>query len=179
MTDHRAWADKQGGGNGNFTAVEHLLAALHDGQREHLEVLRGMADSLLALRKAGDTLGPRESSEPSCGRGCHSIEQGCPVHDPAALEPSSESVTVSLPRDVVELYGAKDWRFAAQAHRIDQFPVTADLLDALADALDAASATQEAEAWDEGFDAGHQAARAVNPEWPEQSTNPYRIEADQ
>ena len=31
-----------------------------------------------------------------------------------------------------------------------------------------------ASAWDDGFDAGHQAARAVNPEWPGVPSNPYR-----
>lgn len=31
-----------------------------------------------------------------------------------------------------------------------------------------------AEAWDEGFEAGDQTARAVNPEWPEPTRNPYR-----
>ena len=33
-----------------------------------------------------------------------------------------------------------------------------------------------AEVWDEGFDAGHQAARAVNPEWPALPTNPHTTE---
>ena len=37
---------------------------------------------------------------------------------------------------------------------------------------------RQASAWDEGFDAGHQAARAVNPEWPTMPANPYRT-ADQ
>ena len=35
-----------------------------------------------------------------------------------------------------------------------------------------------ASAWDDGFDAGHQAARAVNPEWPAMPTNPYRLTND-
>ena len=38
-------------------------------------------------------------------------------------------------------------------------------------------AAREAQAWDDdGFDAGHQAARAVNPEWPALPTNPHRTE---
>lgn len=35
-----------------------------------------------------------------------------------------------------------------------------------------------AEAWDEGFGAGHEAARCVQPEYPDSPTNPYRKEAD-
>lgn len=30
--------------------------------------------------------------------------------------------------------------------------------------------------WDEGFDAGHETARAVNPEYPEPTRNPFREE---
>lgn len=56
------------------------------------------------------------------------------------------------------------------------------LLEALAEAgvLREAEAEVErlratvADAWDEGYDAGHAAARAVNPEWPEQPVNPHR-----
>lgn len=28
--------------------------------------------------------------------------------------------------------------------------------------------------WDEGFDAGHETARAVNPEYPNPTPNPFR-----
>lgn len=31
-----------------------------------------------------------------------------------------------------------------------------------------------ADAWDEGYDAGHTHARAVTPEWPVAPINPYR-----
>ena len=31
-----------------------------------------------------------------------------------------------------------------------------------------------AEAWDKGFGAGHEAARCVQPEYPDSPTNPYR-----
>lgn len=37
-------------------------------------------------------------------------------------------------------------------------------------------AEREEQAWDDGFDAGHQAARSVNHEWPETPRNPHRIE---
>ena len=47
-------------------------------------------------------------------------------------------------------------------------------LAALAPHVAALVRAERAAAWDEGFDAGHQAARAVNPEWPGQPTNPYR-----
>ena len=30
--------------------------------------------------------------------------------------------------------------------------------------------------WDEGFDAGHETARAVNPEYPEPTPTPFREE---
>ena len=36
-------------------------------------------------------------------------------------------------------------------------------------------ANRLADAWDAGFEAGHQAARAVNPEWPAPPANPYRV----
>jgi len=45
------------------------------------------------------------------------------------------------------------------------------LLEALAEA---GVLRDQADAWDDGFDAGHQAARAVNPEWPGVPSNPYR-----
>lgn len=32
------------------------------------------------------------------------------------------------------------------------------------------------DAWEEGFDAGHRFARAVNDEWPEPPPNPYDVE---
>jgi hypothetical protein len=32
-----------------------------------------------------------------------------------------------------------------------------------------------ADAWDEGYDAGHQDARAVQPTYPEPTRNPYRV----
>ena len=35
-------------------------------------------------------------------------------------------------------------------------------------------AAREAQTWEEGFEAGHQSARAVNPEFPRQPRNPYR-----
>lgn len=43
----------------------------------------------------------------------------------------------------------------------------------------AARAVREAaaQAWDEGFEAGYQTARAVNREWPALPRNPYRVEA--
>lgn len=44
------------------------------------------------------------------------------------------------------------------------------------DALAPSVAAREAQAWDDGFDAGHQAARSVNHEWPEMPRNPHRIE---
>lgn len=31
-----------------------------------------------------------------------------------------------------------------------------------------------ADAWTDGYDAGHEFARAVNPEWPEAPSNPWR-----
>lgn len=31
-----------------------------------------------------------------------------------------------------------------------------------------------AEAWEEGYDAGHEDARAVQPNWPATTENPYR-----
>lgn len=31
-----------------------------------------------------------------------------------------------------------------------------------------------AEAWQDGFEAGHDTARAINAEWPEMPVNPYR-----
>jgi hypothetical protein len=37
---------------------------------------------------------------------------------------------------------------------------------------------RSADAWDEGYDAGDQSARAVNPEWPEPTRNPYRALLD-
>ena len=33
---------------------------------------------------------------------------------------------------------------------------------------------QAADIWDDGYDAGHQTARAVNPEWPQEPPNPHR-----
>lgn len=47
----------------------------------------------------------------------------------------------------------------------------------LAAARPAIEREAKAAAWDEGFDAGHQAARAVNPERPEVQRNPYRAGA--
>lgn len=47
---------------------------------------------------------------------------------------------------------------------------------AILDALTPFVAAREAEAWDDGFVAGHQAARSVNHEWPEMPRNPHRIE---
>lgn len=47
----------------------------------------------------------------------------------------------------------------------------------IADGIAPLIRAREAAAWDEGYDQGHQAARAVNPEWPDQPTNPYQ-EAD-
>lgn len=44
--------------------------------------------------------------------------------------------------------------------------------------LDAAVNIAAAEAWDEGFDAGHQTARLVNPEYPDNPANPYRHEEE-
>ena len=40
--------------------------------------------------------------------------------------------------------------------------------------LAALLAEARAEAWDEGYEAGHATARAVNTEYPEEPTNPYR-----
>ena len=40
--------------------------------------------------------------------------------------------------------------------------------------LEAVAHDLRAEAWDEGFGAGHEAARHVNPEYPNLPTNPYR-----
>lgn len=48
--------------------------------------------------------------------------------------------------------------------------------DAILDALAKHIAAREAQAWEEGFEAGHQSARAVNPEFPRQPRNPYRSE---
>ena len=48
------------------------------------------------------------------------------------------------------------------------------VLDALAPHVEARVRQARAEAWDEGCDAGHLMARALNPEWPEQTPNPYR-----
>lgn len=33
----------------------------------------------------------------------------------------------------------------------------------------------QADAWSAGFIAGHETARAVNPEWPEPTPNPYEV----
>ena len=60
------------------------------------------------------------------------------------------------------------WRGTAE-HLIEHYPGT--LLAALAEA---GVLEDRAGAWDDGFDAGHQAARAVNPEWPGVPSNPYR-----
>ena len=57
----------------------------------------------------------------------------------------------------------------AMAERILADP--GPLLAALAEA---GVLRDRADAWDDGFDAGHQAARAVNPEWPTMPANPYR-----
>lgn len=51
------------------------------------------------------------------------------------------------------------------------------ILTALAPKVEARVRQAQAEAWDEGRDAGHLMARALNPEWPEQTPNPYRVEA--
>lgn len=47
----------------------------------------------------------------------------------------------------------------------------------LADRLAAVTEQRDryaAQAWDEGYDAGDRVARAVNPEWPDGTSNPYR-----
>ena len=48
------------------------------------------------------------------------------------------------------------------------------LRDELAVGRDPAVATSLADAWDAGFEAGDQTARAVNPEWPDRPQNPHR-----
>lgn len=75
QTDHRAEADyimDQGA-----TATEHLLAAIHDEQREQTDLLRGMFDALRGLAVEsipGEDVLPSEHPE-SCRCGeCLSIE---------------------------------------------------------------------------------------------------------
>ena len=47
---------------------------------------------------------------------------------------------------------------------------------ALNDVLPREVLRQKAEAWDEGYDVGHEDARAVQPTYPDPTPNPYRQE---
>ena len=49
---------------------------------------------------------------------------------------------------------------------------------ALNDALPREVLRQKADAWDEGFHAGHEDARAVQPTYPDPTPNPYRTRED-
>ena len=49
---------------------------------------------------------------------------------------------------------------------------------ALNDALPREVLRQKADAWDEGYHAGHEDARAVQPTYPDPTPNPYRTRED-
>ena len=44
----------------------------------------------------------------------------------------------------------------------------------LTDTIAAEVLRQKADAWDEGYHAGHEEARAVHPTYPDPTPNPYR-----
>lgn len=117
--DHRAEAERALGGKA-WTPGEHLLAAIHD-----------LLDERMPKPERTVTIDVTPDDEP-CGYGCNSVFADCAIHGPAA-DPEPESVTVTLPRAVVE---SAPWREVATRLRDDHWVHTADLLDALADALD-------------------------------------------
>jgi hypothetical protein len=51
-----------------------------------------------------------------------------------------------------------------------------DFSEHMGEAVEGIVRPRLAEVWDDGFDAGHEVARAVNPEWPNETPNPYRAD---
>ena len=66
--------------------------------------------------------------------------------------------------------------FASGYHSITLIGAAVNALPALLDA--AAERDRLAEAWDDGHQAGHEDARAVQSPYPEPTPNPYRTEGD-
>ena len=91
-----------------------------------------------------------------------------------AREAVRQALTVTIEDVHVVIVDRDGTTSGATSVGIDAEGFADAVLAALAPHVAALVRAERAAAWDEGFDAGHQAARAVNPEWPGQPTNPYR-----
>ena len=140
--------------------IRDLLDVSTEGQCEQTDLLQ----ALLAAQESrtAPEAGTDSQDAPEAGREAHSDEScrncdglkcmGCVFreydHDCAddcpdcCTKPDPDTVTVTLPRAVVEVTSAVGWRANADMLRMRNFRVSAGLLNALADALDAANGSQ-------------------------------------
>ena len=94
-------------------------------------------------------------------------------HDERAYMAAHDALAAVLP-DLLAEANTRAEDAEAKARRFAN--LLGDNAKALNDALPREVLRQKAEAWDEGYHAGHEDARAVQPTYPDPTPSPYRQE---